>query len=99
MLLALPAPFKTGSPGAYRHGNPGLLRILTDCGSESRREFGSAKLVASTPAVHWYAKARNAWKSLSVLAPVVHHQTFIRYLRDDERYALIIPDDDQDWLG
>ncbi|ANH36168.1 hypothetical protein A3768_5386 (plasmid) [Ralstonia solanacearum] len=27
------------------------------------------------------------------------HQTFIRYLRDDERYALIIPDDDRDWLG
>ncbi|MDB0565158.1 hypothetical protein AB6Q13_06295 [Ralstonia solanacearum] len=30
--------------------------------------------------------------------PVVY-QTFIRYLRDDERYALIIPDGDRDWLG
>ncbi|NJZ71177.1 hypothetical protein GO283_05075 [Ralstonia solanacearum] len=30
--------------------------------------------------------------------PVVY-QTFIRYLRDDERYTLIIPDDDRDWLG
>ncbi len=30
--------------------------------------------------------------------PVVY-KTFIRYLRDDERYALIIPDADRDWLG
>ncbi|MHA6853440.1 hypothetical protein [Ralstonia pseudosolanacearum] len=30
--------------------------------------------------------------------PVVY-KTFIRYLRDDERYALIIPDADQGWLG
>ncbi len=30
--------------------------------------------------------------------PIVY-QTFIRYLRDDERYALIVPDDDRDWLG
>ncbi len=29
--------------------------------------------------------------------PVVY-KAFIRYLRDDERYALIIPDDDRDWL-
>ncbi|WP_254706937.1 hypothetical protein [Ralstonia pseudosolanacearum] len=29
--------------------------------------------------------------------PVVY-KTFIRYLRDDERYALIIPDADRDWL-
>lgn len=28
----------------------------------------------------------------------VVYKTFIRYLRDDERYALIIPDDDRDWL-
>ncbi|MGD7099447.1 hypothetical protein [Ralstonia pseudosolanacearum] len=48
---------------------------------------------------HWYAKTRNRWKSVSAFACVVHHQTFIRYLRDDERYALIIPDDDRDWLG
>ncbi|OZB32712.1 MAG: hypothetical protein B7X47_05790 [Ferrovum sp. 34-44-207] len=26
------------------------------------------------------------------------YRAFIRYLRDDERYALIIPDDDRDWL-
>ncbi len=30
--------------------------------------------------------------------PIVY-KTFIRYLRDDERYALIIPDEDRDWLG
>ncbi|AXW58076.1 hypothetical protein CJO93_12175 [Ralstonia solanacearum] len=30
--------------------------------------------------------------------PIVY-QTFIRYLRDDECYALIIPDGDRDWLG
>ncbi|MCL9847194.1 hypothetical protein [Ralstonia solanacearum] len=30
--------------------------------------------------------------------PVVY-KTFIRYLRDDERYALIIPNEDRDWLG
>ncbi len=30
--------------------------------------------------------------------PVVY-RTFIRYLRDDERYTLIIPDEDLDWLG
>ncbi len=29
--------------------------------------------------------------------PVVY-KAFIHYLRDDERYALIIPDDDRDWL-
>ncbi|MBB6591730.1 hypothetical protein LBW62_24740 [Ralstonia solanacearum] len=29
----------------------------------------------------------------------VAYKTFIRYLRDDERYALIIPDEDRDWLG
>ncbi len=29
--------------------------------------------------------------------PVVY-KAFIHYLRDDERYALIIPDDDHDWL-
>ncbi|QIK19213.1 hypothetical protein [Ralstonia pseudosolanacearum] len=29
----------------------------------------------------------------------VVYQTFIRYLRDDERYALIIPDEDRGWLG
>lgn len=28
----------------------------------------------------------------------VVYQTFIRYLRDDERYALTIPADDRDWL-
>ena len=26
------------------------------------------------------------------------YKAFIRYLRDDDRYALIIPDDDRDWL-
>ncbi|WP_425218946.1 hypothetical protein [Ralstonia solanacearum] len=30
--------------------------------------------------------------------PIVY-KTFIRYLRDDERYVLIIPDEDRDWLG
>lgn len=30
--------------------------------------------------------------------PVVY-KTFIRYLRDDDRYALIIPDEDRGWLG
>ncbi|AXW36775.1 hypothetical protein CJO88_22930 (plasmid) [Ralstonia solanacearum] len=75
------------------------MRKPTDTSSGGRREFGSAKLVAFTPAVHWYAKTRNRWKSVSAFACVVHHQTFIRYLRDDERYALIIPDDDRDWLG
>jgi hypothetical protein len=29
--------------------------------------------------------------------PLVY-KTFIRYLRDDERYALIIPDGDRTWL-
>ena len=29
---------------------------------------------------------------------VLVYNTFIRYLRNDERYALIIPDDDSDWL-
>lgn len=29
----------------------------------------------------------------------VVYKTFIRYLRDDERYALIIPDADREWLG
>ncbi|WP_347333442.1 hypothetical protein [Ralstonia pseudosolanacearum] len=30
---------------------------------------------------------------------LVVYKSFIRYLRDDERYALIIPDEDRDWLG
>ncbi|MHA6834899.1 hypothetical protein [Ralstonia pseudosolanacearum] len=30
---------------------------------------------------------------------LVVYKTFIRYLRDDERYALIIPDADREWLG
>ncbi len=30
---------------------------------------------------------------------LVAYKTFIRYLRDDDRYALIIPDEDRDWLG
>ncbi|NKA36967.1 hypothetical protein GO281_04896 [Ralstonia solanacearum] len=30
---------------------------------------------------------------------LVAYKTFIRYLRDDDRYALIIPDGDREWLG
>ncbi|AXW64887.1 hypothetical protein CJO94_24205 (plasmid) [Ralstonia solanacearum] len=50
------------------------MRKPTDTSSGGRREFGSAKLVAFTPAVHWYAKTRNRWKSVSAFACVVHRQ-------------------------
>ncbi len=59
-----------------RYGKFGLLRKPTDTSSGGRREFCSAKLAASTPVVHWYAKTRDRWKRVFAFASVVHHHRF-----------------------
>lgn len=59
-----------------RYGKFGLLRKPTDTSSGGRREFCSAKLAASTPVVHWYAKTRDRWKRVFAFASVGHHQRF-----------------------
>lgn len=59
-----------------RYGKFGLLRKATDTSSGGRREFCSAKLAASTPVVHWYAKTRDRWKRVFAFASVGHHQRF-----------------------
>ncbi|MDO3558737.1 hypothetical protein [Ralstonia pseudosolanacearum] len=67
-----------------------LLALINDLDHEMGKD---ALKIASGSQAQLFSPSKDFRRN-----PVVY-QTFIRYLRDDERYALIIPDEDRDWLG
>ncbi|MGD7242963.1 hypothetical protein ACQCRW_25345, partial [Ralstonia pseudosolanacearum] len=67
-----------------------LLALINDLDHEMGKE---ALKIASGSQAQLFSPSKDFRRN-----PIVY-QTFIRYLRDDECYALIIPDGDRDWLG